>query len=58
MARIADGVNVLVLDEQGERVVLSGGDEVPSWASDQLGEHVLEAEKKPAPKRAAAEKSE
>lgn len=58
MARVADGVNVVVLDEAGERVLLTGGAEVPEWAADQLGEHVLEAEKKPAAKRAAADKSE
>lgn len=58
MARIADGVNVLVVDEDGKTVVLSGGAEVPSWAEGQLGEHVFEVEKKPAAKRAAAEKSE
>lgn len=56
---IADGLNVLVIDGSGERVVLSGGDEVPSWAADQVGDHALDGDKKPAAKRgAAADKSE
>lgn len=50
--------NVLVEDEAGKPVVLEVGSEVPSWASDQVGDHCFDAadNKTAAPKKTANRK--
>lgn len=37
--------NVLVLDEDGNTVLLEAGQKVPAWASDQVGDHCYAAAK-------------
>lgn len=49
-------VNATTIVRKGyEAVVLLAGDEIPEWAADQVGDHLIKADdEKPAPKRARA----
>lgn len=49
-------VNVIVLDEASNPVVLEAGSDVPSWASEQVGDHCFEKQDEPDDAKPAARK--